>query len=81
VAAGLEQTALAWVLEALDLPRDAGSAFVTGATLANFTGLAAARGRAAIRISVSNATTREVDVDRSLDAILRIVEAELRSQA
>jgi glutamate/tyrosine decarboxylase-like PLP-dependent enzyme len=39
----LEQTALRWLLELLDLPRDCGGAFVTGATVANFVALAAAR--------------------------------------
>lgn len=41
--AAIEQIALGWLLEVLDLPRDAGGAFVTGATMANLTGLAAAR--------------------------------------
>jgi glutamate/tyrosine decarboxylase-like PLP-dependent enzyme len=39
----LEQTALRWLLEVLDLPRTCGGAFVTGATVANFVSLAAAR--------------------------------------
>jgi len=39
----IEQIALGWVLEILDLPRDAGGAFVTGCQSANFTALAAAR--------------------------------------
>ena len=43
VGAALERVAAGWVLEALDLPADAGAAFVTGATMANFTALAAAR--------------------------------------
>ena len=43
VGAALERVAMRWVLEALDLPADAGMAFVTGATMANFTALAAAR--------------------------------------
>ena len=41
-AAKFEETALAWVGQALGLPA-AGGALVTGATMANFTGLAAAR--------------------------------------
>ena len=41
--ARLEQTALRWLLELLDLPRDCAGAFVTGATVANFVALAAAR--------------------------------------
>jgi glutamate/tyrosine decarboxylase-like PLP-dependent enzyme len=34
---------LRWLLEALSLPSECGGAFVTGATMANFTALAAAR--------------------------------------
>jgi len=41
--ARLEQIALGWLLEVLDLPRDCGGAFVTGANVANFVALAAAR--------------------------------------
>ena len=41
----LENTALRWLLDLLGLPPDAGAAFVTGATMANFTALAAARHR------------------------------------
>ena len=41
--ARIEQTALRWLLELLDLPRGSGGAFVTGANVANFVGLAAAR--------------------------------------
>ena len=41
--AAIERVALRWTLEALGLPRDAGGGFVTGATVANFTALAAAR--------------------------------------
>jgi glutamate/tyrosine decarboxylase-like PLP-dependent enzyme len=39
----LEQVALRWLLEILGLPADSGGAFVTGATVANLCGLAAAR--------------------------------------
>jgi glutamate/tyrosine decarboxylase-like PLP-dependent enzyme len=39
----LEQVALGWLLEVLQLPRECGGAFVTGATVANLCGLAAAR--------------------------------------
>ncbi len=42
-AATLEATALRWTLEALRLPADSAGAFVVGATMANFTALAAAR--------------------------------------
>src|SRR5689334_19047122 len=41
----IEGTALRWLQEALYLPRDAAGAFVTGATVANLTALAAARHR------------------------------------
>ncbi|HEV2688445.1 MAG TPA: aminotransferase class V-fold PLP-dependent enzyme [Bryobacteraceae bacterium] len=43
VAAELENIALRWLLELLGLPAEAGGAFVTGATMANLCGLAAAR--------------------------------------
>ncbi len=43
VGAAIERVAVRWILEALDLPADAGIAFVTGATMANFTALAADR--------------------------------------
>jgi glutamate/tyrosine decarboxylase-like PLP-dependent enzyme len=41
--ARLEQTALRWLNELFDLPPDTAAGFVTGATVANFTALAAAR--------------------------------------
>jgi glutamate/tyrosine decarboxylase-like PLP-dependent enzyme len=43
VSARLEKIALSWLLEALGLPLEAGGGFVSGATMANFSGLAAAR--------------------------------------
>lgn len=43
VAAAVEEVALRWLLDVLNLPSDAAAGFVTGATMANFTGLAAAR--------------------------------------
>jgi len=43
VSAQLEETALEWVRELLGLPAGTGGAVVTGATMANFCGLAAAR--------------------------------------
>ena len=43
VSAVLEEVSLGWLLEALALPAGCGGAFVTGATVANFTALAAAR--------------------------------------
>ncbi len=39
----IEQIALKWLLEILNLPLESAGAFVTGATVANFTALAAAR--------------------------------------
>ncbi len=44
VASRLEEVAQDWLLDVLGLPEDCGAAFVSGATMANFTGLAAARG-------------------------------------
>ena len=41
----VEEVAGAWLLELLDLPRDASFAFVTGCQMAHFTALAAARDR------------------------------------
>lgn len=43
VGAAIEAIALEWVKDALALPGECGGAFVTGATMANFTALAAAR--------------------------------------
>jgi glutamate/tyrosine decarboxylase-like PLP-dependent enzyme/catechol 2,3-dioxygenase-like lactoylglutathione lyase family enzyme len=43
IAVALEEIALGWLLDVLGLPADCGVAFVTGATMANFTCLAAAR--------------------------------------
>ncbi|MCX6619701.1 MAG: aminotransferase class V-fold PLP-dependent enzyme [Acidobacteria bacterium] len=43
VATLLEEVSLGWLLEALALPAGCGGAFVTGATMANFTALATAR--------------------------------------
>lgn len=43
VAAALEEIALGWLLDLLNLPKESAGAFVTGATMANFSGLAAAR--------------------------------------
>jgi glutamate/tyrosine decarboxylase-like PLP-dependent enzyme len=40
----LEQVALRWLIDLFDLPPKSGGAFVTGATMANFSALAAARG-------------------------------------
>ena len=43
VAAELEEVVIGWVCEALGLPLDCAGGLVTGATMANFTSLAAAR--------------------------------------
>ena len=43
VSAALEEIAPRWLLELFSLPPSCGGAFVTGATMANFTALAAAR--------------------------------------
>ena len=43
VAAQLEETAIEWVRQLFSLPDGTGGAVVTGATMANFSGLAAAR--------------------------------------
>lgn len=43
VGTAVERISLQWVLELLNLPSSAAGAFVTGATMANFTALAAAR--------------------------------------
>src|SRR5207342_2844170 len=43
MAAALEEISLRWILDILALPATAGGGFVTGATMANFAGLAAAR--------------------------------------
>ncbi len=43
VATVLEEVALRWLIELLGLPPESGGGFVTGATMAHFTALAAAR--------------------------------------
>ena len=43
LAATVEEIALRWLIDALGLPPECGGAFVTGATMANFTALAGAR--------------------------------------
>ncbi|WP_395700014.1 pyridoxal phosphate-dependent decarboxylase family protein [Aquabacterium sp.] len=49
-AAACEAVAAQWLLELLDLPREASVGFVTGATMANFVGLAAARSAVLARV-------------------------------
>jgi glutamate/tyrosine decarboxylase-like PLP-dependent enzyme len=43
ISIALEEIAIRWLLDALGLPPGCGASFVTGASMANFTGLAAAR--------------------------------------
>ena len=43
ISAALENVSLQWLLDALQLPEQCGAGFVTGATMANFSGLSAAR--------------------------------------
>jgi glutamate/tyrosine decarboxylase-like PLP-dependent enzyme len=43
IGATLEEITLRWLLDVLRLPQECGGGFVTGATMANFTALAAAR--------------------------------------
>ncbi|BDI22230.1 aminotransferase class V-fold PLP-dependent enzyme [Herbiconiux sp. L3-i23] len=47
---GVEETAARWLLDLLGLPEDSAVGFTTGATMANFTGLAAARGAVLSRL-------------------------------
>jgi len=50
-ASACEAVAAHWLLDMLDLPREASVGFVTGATIANFVGLAAARSEVLRRLS------------------------------
>jgi glutamate/tyrosine decarboxylase-like PLP-dependent enzyme len=49
-ASAVEEVAGRWLLELMDLPRESSIGFVTGATMANFTCLAAARGEVLRRV-------------------------------
>jgi glutamate/tyrosine decarboxylase-like PLP-dependent enzyme len=49
----LERVAMDWMIELFGLPKDSAAAFVTGATVANFSALAAARNRV-VRAPVDN---------------------------
>ncbi len=49
-AAAVEEVAAGWLLDLLDLPRSASVGFVTGATVANVVGLAAARSEVLRRV-------------------------------
>lgn len=53
IGARLEEVARGWLLELLGLPADAGVGFVTGATMANLTALAAARQAVLARVGWS----------------------------
>jgi hypothetical protein len=85
----LESVALEWMCEIFGLPAGSAGAFVTGATMANFSALAAARHAVlagqgwdveadglfgAPPISVCSWATTDDDVERSLEAILRIAQ-------
>ncbi|MCC6858655.1 MAG: aspartate aminotransferase family protein [Bryobacterales bacterium] len=50
IASRLEEVAQRWLAQLLKLPEDCGAAFATGATMANFTALAAARNTALERL-------------------------------
>ena len=45
IGAKLEEIALGWMIDLLGLPHGTGAGFVSGATMANFAGVAAARHR------------------------------------
>ena len=49
-ASAVEEVTGRWLLELMDLPRESSVGFVTGATMANFTCLAAARGEVLARV-------------------------------
>lgn len=49
-ASAIEEVSGQWLLDLLDLPRESSVGFVTGATIANFTCLAAARGEVLRRV-------------------------------
>jgi len=51
-AAAVEETAAAWLLDILDLPRDAAVGFVSGCTMGSFAALAAARGALLRRVEL-----------------------------
>ncbi len=51
-AARLEQVAIDWLVQLFELPRDFGGVLTTGATMANFVGLTAARGWFGERVGV-----------------------------
>jgi glutamate/tyrosine decarboxylase-like PLP-dependent enzyme len=51
-AARLEQVAIDWLVQLFELPRDFGGVLTTGATMANFVGLIAARGWFGERVGV-----------------------------
>jgi glutamate/tyrosine decarboxylase-like PLP-dependent enzyme len=51
-AARLEQVAIDWLIQLFELPRDFGGVLTTGATMANFVGLIAARGWFGERVGI-----------------------------
>jgi glutamate/tyrosine decarboxylase-like PLP-dependent enzyme len=55
-AAAVEEVVADWLCDLIGFPRDAGFGFVTGAQMANFTGLAAARGALLERVGWDVAT-------------------------
>ena len=59
-AAAVEEVAAGWVLDLLGLPAEAGVGFTTGATMANFTALAAARGALLARAGLGRRGARAV---------------------
>jgi glutamate/tyrosine decarboxylase-like PLP-dependent enzyme len=85
-AAVVESVAAGWALELLGLPPDASVGLLTGATMANFTGLAAARHHVlaetgwdverdglqdAPRVNVIAGAERHATLDATLDTALR----------
>lgn len=72
-AAAVEEVAGNWVLDLLDLPRDSGFGFATGATMASFTALSAAR------LSVYKKTGYDLKADgiRNAPKIRFIMSAEI----
>ena len=81
VAANLETVALRWLLEALGLPPEAGGSFVSGATMANFSGLAAAVHSGRILPVLCGSAVRHLGIQSLLEAIVRYLPAPTQAQA